>query len=165
MPMAYAAFAEEGRFLQGFVPAEAGAMFVIEARAHAHERGARILAEVCAFGCARAGGRPRADRLADDVFSRAGWRDPADTTCLALSGVDPTPIDSPGPAFAGCAAESTIDTSRLAGHALAAAVPLSLACALTLARPGRVMAWQAGRGGTIAALALSTVPNERSLES
>ena len=165
MPMAYAAFAQEGRFVHGFVPAEAAVMLAIEERAHARARDARILADVLAFGCARATGLPRAERLASDVCGRAGWREPADTLCVALSGIDPASLDSPGTAITWTTSGAVIDASPHAGHALAAAAPLSLACALTATRPGRVLAWQTGRGKSLAALALSTVSREESLES
>lgn len=136
-PLCFAAFAQAGLFDAdpGFVPGEGAAIVLLERRADAEARGARVLAAVA--GHATRAGDPAAMRRATHA-------------ALAAAGWTPGHVDrhlGPVPAL-----------QRRLGHAMAAAAPIEMCLALDplpgAAPPETLLMSAGGFGGPAAALGL-----------
>jgi 3-oxoacyl-(acyl-carrier-protein) synthase len=134
LPILYATLDAEGYFDGGrFVPAEGAALFVVEELAHARARGARILAEITGYATSTGTGA-----LTRTMIKALGHRHPSsvdllcDAALFAGTHADEeerairTVFTTPPPRF---------ECNSVAGFAMAAAAPLALALAPSVAFP------------------------------
>ncbi|MEZ4475154.1 MAG: beta-ketoacyl-[acyl-carrier-protein] synthase family protein [bacterium] len=131
----------------GFAPGEGAAFFVLETRAHAEARGARVHGRVCGYGngCA-AHVLPSCDPETIAAAGRraletAGWAPSEVDVVFAHGNATPAFDDAEARALAllfGEAGPAVTSGKAQLGHTIAASGPLAVACALEAGRVGRI---------------------------
>ncbi|WP_091607008.1 beta-ketoacyl synthase N-terminal-like domain-containing protein [Micromonospora mirobrigensis] len=95
------------RDAQGYVPAEGGAVFVVEELGHAVSRGARIYGEVTGWAATHDAAPTRPDAAEATHYARAMWQ------ALERAGVDPSEVDVVFPDALGVPAHDRAEADAL----------------------------------------------------